>query len=238
MYWQYWAKVGVAAAVSGAAAAVLWWGTRPAPLQRVALLTAPVSAMAPLPARAIRWVRMAHPPAGALTAPGPWLNLAAGTSLPAGTILTAADLTPPQIQGLGPGEVQWLVTVNSATSGLPTVGERVDVWTVIGAHYAPVAYGVRVIGLYTSSGAPLTAASGQAPGLVALAVPERDIGALLAVTAPTLVVDPNQARFRLAGPPAPQQVPARRSVASGQPKPRQPAPRARRPAPLPGATTG
>ena len=203
IYLRYWLKLGTAALVATAAGTALVLFTRPPRLTSVAVLTETVPAMQAIPPQAVHWTRVASPPPDAVTPNVSWGALVASQALPPGTILTTGDFAAPQANGLHPGEVQWLVPVSAASSGLAAIGQRVDVWNNQGGTFQVVAYGVRVIGLYSSSGTPLSTASsaGSGPGMVALAVPSTAMGTLLDVTSPYLVVDPNQAGFRLAAPP-------------------------------------
>lgn len=151
-----------------------------------------------------------------LNPPATWLTHAptgmiATHALTPNQPLTPADLTTPaQFIGLKPGEVQWLVPVSGAASGLARPGERVDVWqmpntgnantttTSASALFAREwASGVRVIGIYSSSGQPITANSSTSIGLVGLAVPRSDIGILSFLANPTLIVDPYTHHFTL-----------------------------------------
>lgn len=220
IYWQYWLKLGTATAVAAAAGTALFALTRPPTLTPVAVLTEAVSAMHAIPETAVHWTQVAAPPPNAVTPAMSWGALVAGQALAPGTILTTGDFAAPQANGLRPGEVQWLVPVSAASSGLAAIGQRVDVWDNRTGTYQAVAYGVRVIGLYSGSGTPMSSAdsSGSGPGMVALAVPSTAIGTLLDVAAPYLIVDPNQAGFRLAAPMGPPSAtttsPARLSAAS------------------------
>lgn len=222
----YWLKVGLTAVAAAATLAGGRMWVAPPALTPVAVLTRPVPALAPITAADVTWRGLADPPPGLLTRsrfrPG-WL---AARSLPAGTVLTAADVAAAQaVVALRPDEVRWVVSVTPG-SGLVTPGERVDVWTAPGglngapsaggnpASPVPLATGVRVVGVYTAQGQPVAANSGgsgslaaastgptTAVGLVALAVPRPALTALMAVDpaqTAILVVDPGATAFRLA----------------------------------------
>nr|WP_014107008.1 hypothetical protein [Sulfobacillus thermotolerans]AEP14345.1 hypothetical protein [Sulfobacillus thermotolerans] len=219
----HWLKVGGAglgavAALVGAIAVV-----KPPPLTPVAVLKHSVDAMTPVPASAVTWVRMEHPPRGTVTA---WAGLPlAAQRLPAGTVLTVADFTSAtQAIGLKTGEVRYVVPI-TPTSAVVTLGARVDVWSVPTATGSSatvpqeLAQGVRVIGLYTAQGQPVsnTATSGgllspnsgtpQTPALAALAVPGAALPVLMAANpdqTALLIADPTQTQFGLLGSPPAQ----------------------------------
>lgn len=206
IYTRYWYKVGLAGVVAVAAGVSLVAFTRPPAMTTVAVLTQSVPAMQSIPKLAVHWTKVSSPPPNAITSNMSWGSLVASQSLAPGTVLTTADFSTPQANGLHPGEVQWLVPVSAASSGLPTLGQRVDVWNNNNGSFQAVAYGVRVIGLYSGSGGPVggsssTNPSASGPGMVGLAIPSVDMGTMLDVKSPYLVVDPNQAGFHLATPP-------------------------------------
>lgn len=203
IYTRYWMKVGIAAVLAIAAGGLLVGLTRPPVLSSVPVLTQSVNAMHPVPRSAVRWVAVKTPPPGALSRQAHWQVLVASQHLAPGTILTNTDFTAGQVDGLHPGEVQWLAPVSAAGSGLATIGQRVDVWSDVKGAFQLVATGVRVVGLYSSNGNAISASnngsgSSSSTGMVALAVPQKDIGTFLDVSTPYLVVDPNQAHFQLA----------------------------------------
>lgn len=202
MYTPRWLKVGAAAVVGIAAAVSLEAFTRPPQLVSVAVLKASVATMQAVPTADIQWTQVASPPPNAITPGESFAGLVASQTLAPGTILTSGDFTSPQANNLHPGEVQWLVPVSAAASGLPAVGQRVDVWSTVNNQYQMIAMGVRVVGLYTTQGGPISAPSAtnpntSGPGMVAMAVPSTALGTLLNVTSPYLVVDPNQPGFEL-----------------------------------------
>lgn len=203
MYTKKWLKVGAASVVGVAAAIALEAFAKPPHLVSVAVLTNSVASMQAVPSTDVHWMQVATPPTNAVTPGESYSGLVASQALPAGTVLTSNDFTSPQANNLHPGEVQWLVPVSAAASGLPTVGQRVDVWSAANNQYREVATGVRVIGLYTSGGGPVSAPSttnpnASGPGMVALAVPNTALSTLLnAASSPYLVVDPNQPAFQL-----------------------------------------
>lgn len=204
MYMRYWLKVGAATVVALAAGSGLWVLTRPPALSKVAVVTTTIPAMHTVSPQAVHWVQVVSPPPQSITPNMVWSNLVASQTLAPGTMLTSADFTAPQANGLHSGEVQWLVPVSAAASGLPTVGQRVDVWSNQNGVFHPVASGARVVGLFSSNGGPVGATSSTnpnptAPGMVSLAIPSGALGSLLDVASPYLVVDPNQAGFRLVG---------------------------------------
>lgn len=203
MYTRYWLKVGGAAGVAIAAGIALVAFTRPPALTTVGILTQSVPAMHRISKLDVHWTQVASPPSNAITPQMTWGTLVASQSLAPGTVLTSADFSTPQAQGLKPGEVQWLVPVSAASSGLPAVGQRVDVWANNNGTFQAMADGVRVIALYSGNGGPLVSASStdpnaSGPGMVALAVPTSSIATLLDVKSPYLIVDPNQSEFHLA----------------------------------------
>jgi len=217
----HWLKVGVAGLAAAAAVAGARALTAPPPLTPVAVVQKPVAALAPITAADLRWVPMEHPPTGVIT-PAAWRgDPLAAQALPAGTVLTAADLTTAaQAIGLKPGEVRYVVTITPA-SAVVSVGQRVDVWSLPGAvesganaATAPMelAVGARVIGLYTQQGQPVgTAATAPGgllstptgsgtPALAALAVPAYAVPQLMAENPSQtvlLVEDPTMTRFAL-----------------------------------------
>ncbi len=220
----HWLKVGLAGggalvAVGGAAALV-----QPPPLTPVAVLKQSVGALTPVPASAIEWVNMAHPPRGTVTA---WAGQPlAAMPLSAGTVLNQADFTTAeQALGLKAGEVRYVVTITPASAPvLP--GERVDVWSLpvqgsSGTAPQELAMGARVVGLYTAQGTPVatTTVSGgllssntapSAPALAALAVPQDALPSLMANN-PTqtvlLIEDPTMTRFALVTGPSTSSTP-------------------------------
>lgn len=212
----HWVKVsltglGAVAAMGGAVALV-----KPPPLTPVAVLTHPVSALGSVPASAITWVRMEHPPTGTITR---WTGVPlAAHNLTAGTVLTVSDFTTAaQAVGLKQGEVRYVVPITAA-SAITTIGSRVDVWSLPSnggsttAAPQELAVGVRVIGLYTAQGTPVggTPSSGgllggssttpQAPAMAALAVPGGELPNLMQANpgqTALLVDDPSQSQFAL-----------------------------------------
>jgi len=226
---SHWIKVGVAGLAAAAAVAGARALTAPPPLTPVAVVQKPVAALAPITAADLRWVPMEHPPAGVITEALWHGDPLAAQALPAGTVLTAVDLTTAaQAVGLKPGEVQYVVTITPA-SAVIRVGQRVDLWTLPGGASsngtntagAPteLAVGVRVIGLYTQNAQPVGAASAGGgllsppttsgtPALAALAVPAYAVPQLMAENPSQtvlLVHDPTMTRFALvssAPPPA------------------------------------
>lgn len=201
-YRRFWLKVGASVLVAGGTAGALIDTTRPPALHSVAVLTTRVSAMHAIPAMGVHWTAVASPPPHAITSASALTGLVAQHNLGPGTMLVMGDFTAPQVNHLKSGEVQWLVSVSAAASGLPTISQRVDVWSGTQGSYQEVAHGVRVVGLYTSSGKSVGSAShvssgNSGSGLVALAVPTTALASLLNVTSPTLVVDPNAHQFTL-----------------------------------------
>lgn len=217
----HWIKVALtglgAVGALGAAAAVV----KPPPLTPVAVLKTAVTAYSAVTASQITWVKMEHPPHGTVTA---WVgDPLAARALPAGTVLTQSDFTHGGAAlGLTASEVRAVFPITAASAAVP-LGTRVDVWsepTTSGSGAATpqlLATGVRVIGLYTSAGAPVgaTASSGgllsggsstpAAPGLVALAVPASALPTLMQKNPEQtvlLVDDPARTHFALASSPA------------------------------------
>lgn len=138
----------------------------------------------------------------------------ARTALPAGTPLLAADFTSAaSFDGLKPGESLWTLAVTPTTGALVQPGQRVEVWSTGTAGPQLWAMGVRVVGIYSSSGTPITTGTGgglvsgqsnSAAGMVGLAVPSYDLPRFLALTSPLLVEATNQPHFTLVTPaPAP-----------------------------------
>lgn len=231
MYIRHGIKVGLAVLAAAGTGGALWTITRPPQMTPVAVLTKAVAPMRPVPVTAVHWMQVVDPPPQAITRHTVFGSWVAGQRLAPGTVLTTRDFTLPQSQGLHAGEVQWLVPVSAATSGLPTLDQRVDVWSKQNGTYHLVASGVRVIGLFTAGGGPINGASSSsaAPGLVGLAVPSAAIGPLLNVPAPALVVDPNQFGFQLA---------ASTAAASKTVPTPSPTPSSRKTPALPSAKTG
>lgn len=203
IYTRYWIKVALAAATALTAGGLLVGLTRPPHLSSVPVLTISVNAMQTIPTNAVHWIPVKTVPKGALTSRVNWSGLVASQHLPAGTILTNTDFTTSLANGLHPGEVQWLAPVSAASSGLASVGQRVDVWSDDKGAFHLIAQGVRVIGLYSSSGS-MVASTGSGSGsptagMVGLAVPATHVSTFLNVSAPYLIVDPNQTAFHLTG---------------------------------------
>ncbi len=213
----HWLKVSLTGlgAIAAVGAAVAW--VKPPPLTPVAVLTHPMAALGPVTAADIRWIPMEHPPHGTITA---WAgDPVAAQALPAGTVLTQADLTTvSQAVGLKAQEIRYVVTVTAA-SAVIAPGERVDVWSLPtsggnagGSTPTELALGVRVLGLYSAQGVPVgtTPASGgllntgstqqAAPALAALAIPQGALPAIIAANPGQTVLllqDPSQSRFAL-----------------------------------------
>lgn len=211
-------KFVIATSIAGAATFAAWHATRPAALTSVAVVTQPVAAWTPLSPTSVAWLRVANPPAGAITQPQAMAHFITNAPLAAGTILTLNDNWSVNPNGLHAGEVQWIVPVTESTSGLAGVGQRVDVWDVANGQPILIAQGVRVIGLFTSNGQPILASTPAmaasstgdstnnpgSVGLMALAVPAQDMSVLLGLANPAFVVDPNATHFvwRWGGPPS------------------------------------
>lgn len=204
MYRRFWIKLATSVVAAGGAMTALVGLSRPPALHEVAIVTHRVVAMHTIPSSAIHWTAVSSPPAHAVRSSAALVGLVAQQNLAPGTVLLTGDFTAPQRNHLRPGEVQWLVKVSAAASGLPAAGQRVDVWTTTGGAYRQVAGGVRVVGLYTSGGQPVGSSAntntGSGPGMVALAVPYAATGTLLNVSSPTLVIDPGMHQFALTGP--------------------------------------
>lgn len=214
-----WIKVGLSGAGAVMAVLVATQLVKPPPLTPVAVLNQSVSALAPVTIKAITWVPMEHPPAGTVTA---WAgDPLVSAALTAGTVLTQADFSSAaQAVALKSGEVRYVVAVTPA-SAVVSVGQRVDLWSTgstngsqNGTAPQELAQGVRVIGLFTSSGTPIgvaTTASGgllsggsssaaAAPALAALAVPQSAMAALMTADpnqTMLLIDDPAQTQFAL-----------------------------------------
>lgn len=101
----------------------------------------------------------------------------------AGETLTAAQVGP--APHAGPGQVQLVVPVSAAQSALASVGDTVAVYASRAQTGQPLASvteivaGVRVLGAYTSAGAPITPQAPGTPALVALAVTPQEVAAIL-----------------------------------------------------------
>lgn len=203
----HWIKVGLTAAgglIVLTAAKVL---VTPPPLTPVAVLKHSLALGAPITVHNITWIKMVKPPVGSITQATAFQNMVASHALVAGTSLVRQDLTAPMhITGLKPGEVEWLVALSGSNSGVPFLGERVDVWDNPGTGTATVmARGVRVMALYTGNGTPIGPGSPGAngttqpnstnAGIVGLAVPYPVLSSLLPLTKPQLVPDPNVQTF-------------------------------------------
>lgn len=203
----HWIKVGLTAAgglLVLTAAKVL---VTPPPLTSVAVLKHSLALGAPITAQNVSWIKMVKPPADSITQTAALQNMVAAHTLLAGTSLVSEDLTAPlHITGLKPGEVEWLVTLSGSNSGVPFLGERVDVWDNPGTGTATVmARGVRVMALYTGNGTPIgpgnpgangtTQPNSTNAGIVGLAVPYPVLSTLLPLVKPQLVPDPNVDTF-------------------------------------------
>lgn len=210
---------GIKIALTGLAAIAAMGATayiaKPPPLTSVAVLKTSVAGLSPVTSQQITWVKMEHPPLGTITA---WDGDPLTThALAAGTVLTQADFTSTrQVSGLKHHEVQYLVSITPA-SAVIKVGQRVDVWsqppTQGSTPSSPqeLATGVRVMGLYTSTGLPVagstpsggllsSSSTNNTPALVALAVPSSHIAALIAANpqdSALLVNDPTKTQFTL-----------------------------------------
>lgn len=191
----------------------------PPPTVFVPFVTVPVAVGHRIAAADISWRPVEHPPATALQSPQNPVGQRARHALVVGQALAAQDLGGAAPTALRTNEVMWMAPVASAAaSGLPAIGQRVDVWSGIASSSngvsAPVlmAAGVRVVGLFTSAGSPVaptaatsssafgSPAGGGAIGIIGLAVPFRDLATLLATQGLTFVVDPSAHHFHLTAP--------------------------------------
>jgi hypothetical protein len=231
----HWMKAGLSGLGAVMAVGVATQLVKPPPLTPVAVLTRSVPALAPVTRQDITWVRMEHPPTGTVTA---WAgDPLAASALTAGTVLTQADFSSAaQAVGLKSGDVRYVVGITPA-SAVVSVGQRVDLWSVASAGTqngtAPqeLASGVRVIGLFTSSGAPIGASSASSggllggtssgastvPALAALAVPECAMSTLMAADPSQtvlLVQDPSQTTFGLITGGSTATTPSSRTIAT------------------------
>jgi len=182
--------------------------TVPPKLHTVLVLKSAITPGQPISAADFTTMKTLNAWPGALTTVP--TGMVAKTALPAGTPLLDSVLTPTwAFNGLKPGEALWTVAVTPATSGLVQPGDRVQVWSAptsggssSSALLAPTlwATGVRVVGIYSSGGTPVTttgSTSNGAIGLVTLAVPDRDLSVLLSLANPILIQDPYQTHFAL-----------------------------------------
>ena len=189
----------------------------PPPLTVVAVVKTSIPAATPVLSTDLQWVSMVKPPSNAITRANFTPHWDAAQTLLAGQSLVQNDLiAPSQATGLKPREVQWMVPLSGALSGLPSLGERMDVWSdtalSLNSNNAlplPIqwARGVRVIGLYNSNGQPVgpnavaangsTAPSTQPIAIVGLAVPKSALPVLLGVLNLQLVPDPYATAFQL-----------------------------------------
>lgn len=185
----------------------------PPPTVWVPFVAAPVAAGRRLTAADISWRQVVSPPPTAYQGPTSPVGQVARDALVPGQALSVGDLGGIAATALRPGEVMWMAPVGSAAaSGLPAIGDRVDVWAGIATSSSGVsvpellARGVRVVGLFTSAGVPVVTgtASGSsltgtaAIGILGLAVPSHDLAPLLAAQGLTFVVDPSATHFHLA----------------------------------------
>ncbi len=139
------------------------------------------------------------------TLPTGWV---AKTALAPGQPLLASSLTPAAgFRGLKAGEAVWTIPVSAVGSGMVHPGDRVEVWsdpqsqptsgnTASTGFASEWATGVRVLGVYSSSGTPVSGQS--AIGIVTLAVPNSALSILLTIANPALVIDPASHQFALA----------------------------------------
>ncbi|AUW92619.1 hypothetical protein BXT84_00520 [Sulfobacillus thermotolerans] len=138
------------------------------------------------------------------TVPTGWV---AKTALAPGQPLLASAVTPAAgFRGLKAHEAVWTIPVSAVGSGMVQPGDRVDVWsdpqsqptsgnTASTGFATEWATGVRVLGIYSSSGTPV---SGQtAIGIVTLAVPTSALPILLTIANPALVMTPAATHFAL-----------------------------------------
>lgn len=194
----------------------------PPPMVFVPFVAAPVAVGHRITATDISWRDVVNPPPGALESPANPVGQRARHTLLPGQALSAQDLGGASPTALKPGEVMWMAPVGSAAaSGLPAIGDRVDVWSGIagtsGGVSAPVlmAAGARVVGLFSPAGLPLTSATATpsggsfvstsnsntaAVGIIGIAVPFQDLATLLAAQGLTFVVDPSIHHFHLTAP--------------------------------------
>ena len=214
-------QIAVALVVAVAAALFVHSLASPPPMVFVPFVAAPVAVGHRIVATDISWREVVNPPPGALQAPSDPVGQRARYALWPGQAVSAQDLGGSSPTALKPGEVMWMAPVGSAAaSGLPAIGQRVDVWsgvsTTSGNVSAPVllAAGVRVVGLFSPAGIPLTSATANpsggnlvstntttaAIGILGLAVPFRDMATLLAGQGLTFVVDPFVHQFHLTAP--------------------------------------
>lgn len=214
----HWIKAGLSGLGAVVAVGVATQLVKPPPLTPVAVLNRSVQALAPVTSQDVTWVRMENPPTGTVTA---WAgDPLSASALAVGTVLTQADFSSAaQAVGLKSGEVRYVVGITPA-SAVVLVGQRVDLWSVASAGTqngtAPqeLASGVRVIGLFTSSGTPIGASSASSggllgssssgapavPALAALAVPQYAMSTLMAADPSQtmlLIQDPSQTTFAL-----------------------------------------
>jgi len=192
----HWLKTG-GAAVAGIATLLIGHHLLlPPTLTPVAMLTTPIPAFSPINTADLTWVAMANPPEGIITQTNenllttlvPTVALPAGSTIPAGVLGNAAQST-----ALRAGEIPWMVPVSGPIATYMQLAERVSVWaTAVGsATPTEIATGVRVVGLYSSTGVAInpSAVSTTPPGTIALAVPQQDYATLAALSGPT--VEPN-----------------------------------------------
>lgn len=146
------------------------------------------------------------PPPTAIRTPASAIGLYAETTLEPGQILVQSDLG--RSFGPGKGKVEVTIPVTPAESDLASVGDVVDLVgylppTTPNSRSAvlPLAQGVKVIGVFTSSGAPVTSsgtANGSvAPALVQVAVSPQQAAAIIPFVSQSgasvwLVEDPYQ----------------------------------------------
>ncbi|WP_053958136.1 SAF domain-containing protein [Sulfobacillus thermosulfidooxidans] len=201
--------------------------TIPPHLHTVWILKTSLTPGQPLTAQDVTGIKTLNPWPNALSSiPTGWV---AKRSLAPGTPLLRTDFTTMvAFRGLKPGQAMWTIPVSGVSSGLVQVGDRVQVWsdpqsTPQGSQSASTGFahlwatGVRVMGIYSSSGTPLSN-NQTAIGMVSLAVPDRDLSLLMTIANPTLVQDPYQTHFRLVvAPPTTTQTPAPSSNGSKTP---------------------
>lgn len=184
--------------------------TIPPHLHTVWVLKTSIDAGQPVTSQEVTPVKTLSGWPGALSAVP--TGMVAKTALAPGTPLLQSDWTTPvAFRGLKPGQAVWTIPVSGVSSGLVQVGDRVQVWsdpqsTPQGSQSASGGFahlwatGVRVIGVYSASGSPLSNTQ-TAIGMVSLAVPDQDLSLLMTIANPTLVQDPYQTTFRLMVPP-------------------------------------
>ncbi|MHB1787602.1 MAG: CpaB family protein [Acidimicrobiales bacterium] len=151
-------------------------------LYPVLLVTQHVAMGAPIGPQDLGTLYVAAVPYGAATNIASVSGLYAQVPLDAGSTLATAEVGPPL--HAGHGQMQLVLPVSAAQSGLVSTGEMVSVYAMTAgasqqSSVTELIPSARVLGAYTASGSPITAQAPGSPALVSLAVTPAQAATLL-----------------------------------------------------------